>query len=83
MPEPPPQIYARVGGVLYLLIFALGFTLFAFPNFEVDGTAAMHAVAASESVDRNIALLAAFCRHRRACLRSATTACNIIARLHS
>jgi len=47
-PEPPPQIYARAGGVLYLLIFALGFTLFAFPDVGAGGAAAAHAVATSE-----------------------------------
>lgn len=43
----PPQVYARLGGALYLIIFALGFTLFAFPSFG-GGPAAAQAVLASE-----------------------------------
>lgn len=35
--ETPPQLYARLGGVLYLLIFALGFTLFAYPHISPAG----------------------------------------------
>lgn len=48
--EPPPQVYARVGGALYLLVFALGSALFDFPSFRGGaGAAAAHIVSTSES----------------------------------
>jgi hypothetical protein len=37
-----------VGGLLYLLIFALAFTLFAFPDVGAGGAAALQTVAGSE-----------------------------------
>lgn len=47
--EVPPRTVAAVGGVLYVLIFALGFTLFAFPDVRIDGVPAMHAIEASQA----------------------------------
>jgi hypothetical protein len=47
-PDRPPQNYARAGGILYLLIFALSFTLFAFPDVGAAGAPALQAVAKSE-----------------------------------
>ena len=36
-----PQIYARAGGILYLIVFALGFTLFAYPSISPSGNATL------------------------------------------
>ena len=44
-----PQVYARVGGILYLLVFCLGFTLFAYPHVSASGNAAATARAISSS----------------------------------
>lgn len=45
MLTPSPQVYARLGGALYLVIFALGFTAFAFPSFSTDPHAAQVVIA--------------------------------------
>ncbi len=44
------QTYARVGGGLYLVVFALGFTLFEYPHVNASGNAAStaHAISSSE-----------------------------------
>jgi Domain of unknown function (DUF4386) len=45
-----PQVYARVGGVLYLLVFGLGFTLFAYPHVGASGdpAATLRTISSSE-----------------------------------
>jgi hypothetical protein len=43
------QTYARAGGALYLVIFALGWTLFAFPHISpAGGAASIHAITVAE-----------------------------------
>ncbi len=45
-----PQLYARAGGILYLVVFGLGWTLFGYPHVAVSGDAAAtaHAIALAE-----------------------------------
>jgi hypothetical protein len=46
-----------VGGLLYVLIFALGFTLFAFPSVRTTGIAAIQTIEASQAHLRTICAL--------------------------